>query len=86
MELAAGICASTVDPKYLAHLNAPNVARDFDLIRNITGFQTLDYYGWNYGSVLGITYAGLFPERVGHMVLDSNSILKDELIFFNSGI
>jgi pimeloyl-ACP methyl ester carboxylesterase len=70
VELAAGPCASTVDLNYLAHLNAPNIARDLDLIRNLTGFETMDYYGWHYGTVIGVTYAGLFPQRVRHMVLD----------------
>jgi pimeloyl-ACP methyl ester carboxylesterase len=72
-------CEQNEDPNYLAHLNAPNIARDLDLIRNLTGFETSDYYGANYGTVIGITYAGLFPDRVGHMILDgisTNYVLK----------
>lgn len=76
MESGAALCQSGADPNYLAHLNAPNIARDLDLIRNLTGFDTIDYYGWSYGSVIGVTYAGLFPERIGHMVLDGRSLLR----------
>ena len=63
-------CKSSENPDYLAHLNAPNIARDLDLIRNLTGFKTLDYYGLEYGSLVGVNYAALFPDQVGHMVLD----------------
>ena len=68
------VCKSTEDPEYLAHLNAPNIARDLDLIRNLTGFQTMDYIGWGYGSVIGVNYAALFPDRVGHMLLDCTQL------------
>lgn len=30
----------------------------------------LNYYGVSYGSALGTTYAALFPDRVGHMIID----------------
>lgn len=78
VESAASVCGVNEDPNYLAHLNAPNIARDLDLIRNLTGFDTIDYYGWDYGSVVGVTYAGLFPQRVGHMLLDSKPIRSNE--------
>lgn len=64
------ICTQTEDLRYAAHINAPNIARDMDLIRNLSGFDTLAYYGDDYGTVIGITYASLFPNRVGRMVLD----------------
>ena len=58
----------------LAHLNAPNIARDLDLIRNLTGFETMDYFGWSYGSVVGVNYAAFSPERVGRFVLDGTQL------------
>jgi pimeloyl-ACP methyl ester carboxylesterase len=36
------------------------------------GNQKLDYYGASYGTYLGQTYATIFPDRVGRMVLDGN--------------
>lgn len=66
-------CEETEDLHYLAHLTASNVARDLDLVRNLTGYQTLDFYGQDYGTVIGTTYAGLFPDRVGRMVLDGGT-------------
>ena len=32
--------------------------------------DTLTYLGKSYGTMLGATYAELFPDRVGRMVLD----------------
>lgn len=50
----------------------PNIARDMELVRNLTGFMTLDYIGLDDGSRLGVTYAALFHDRVGKMVLDGS--------------
>jgi hypothetical protein len=81
IELNGAACGKSEDPEYLAHLNAPNIARDLDLVRNLTGYETIDYYGLDYGTVIGITYTALFPDRVGHMLLDGNSNLMDILNF-----
>jgi pimeloyl-ACP methyl ester carboxylesterase len=63
-------CGTGENQNYLAHMNTPNVASDFDLIRNLTGYPTMDYWGFSYGSILGTTYAQLFPDRVSKMVID----------------
>ncbi|MCE7082494.1 alpha/beta hydrolase [Streptomyces sp. ST2-7A] len=68
-EYAAG-CAERAGG-LLPHLTTANTARDLDLLRHVLGDSGLHYYGASYGSKLGAVYAGLFPERVGRMVLDS---------------
>lgn len=45
-------------------------ARDLDIARAVVGDDVLTYLGKSYGTLLGATYAELFPERVGRMVLD----------------
>lgn len=45
-------------------------ARDLDIARAVVGDDALTYLGKSYGTILGATYAELFPERVGRMVLD----------------
>ena len=45
-------------------------ARDMDVLRAALGDPALSYLGLSYGTFLGATYAGLFPDRVGRMVLD----------------
>jgi alpha/beta hydrolase fold len=64
-----GACAN-VDPEYLTHINTPILARDLDLVRNLTGAEVLNYMGWDDGNMIAVTYAALFPENVGRMVLD----------------
>ncbi|MEU8566999.1 alpha/beta hydrolase [Streptomyces pathocidini] len=55
----------------LPHITTANAARDMDRIRAALGRDKLDYLGYSYGSRLGATYATLFPQRTGRMVLDS---------------
>ena len=52
------------------HMSTPEAARDMDIIRAVLDSPRLHYYGASYGTLLGATYADLFPERVGAMVLD----------------
>jgi peptidoglycan/xylan/chitin deacetylase (PgdA/CDA1 family)/pimeloyl-ACP methyl ester carboxylesterase len=62
-------CAANAGP-LAAHMTTVEIARDLDILRAVLGREHLDYYGTAYGSVLGTTYAALYPERVGRMVLD----------------
>lgn len=54
----------------LAHVDTISVARDLDVLRAALGDETLAYMGFSYGTELGATYAELFPQRVGRLVLD----------------
>jgi pimeloyl-ACP methyl ester carboxylesterase len=54
----------------LPYITTPNAARDLDLLRGVLGDTKLNYLGYSYGTFLGATYAELFPDRVGRLVLD----------------
>ena len=54
----------------MRHVSTEEAARDIDVLRAVLGQDTLAYFGASYGTFLGATYADLFPERVGRMVLD----------------
>lgn len=54
----------------LPHVSTVEAARDMDILRAALGDDKLNYVGASYGTFLGATYAGLYPERVGRMVLD----------------
>lgn len=54
----------------LPFVTTENAARDMDLLRGVLGDEKLHYLGYSYGTFLGATYAKLFPERVGRLVLD----------------
>lgn len=53
-----------------AHVSTEEVVRDFDVVRALLGQQKFDWFGFSYGTAIGATYATLFPDRVGRMVLD----------------
>jgi pimeloyl-ACP methyl ester carboxylesterase len=54
----------------LPYITTENAARDMDLLRAVLGDRELNYLGYSYGTFLGATYAKLFPDRVGRLVLD----------------
>ncbi|MEU6508777.1 alpha/beta hydrolase [Streptomyces sp. NPDC046942] len=56
--------------RLLRHVSTVEAARDMDILRAVLGDRKLNYVGASYGTFLGATYAGLFPDRVGRMVLD----------------
>ncbi|WP_168581301.1 alpha/beta hydrolase [Gephyromycinifex aptenodytis] len=62
-------CAATGRP-IIDHMSTGNVARDMDLIRQAVGDRALSYYGVSYGTVLGATYAAMFPTKVRGIILD----------------
>lgn len=54
----------------LPHVSTVEAARDMDILRAALGDEKLSYVGASYGTFLGATYAGLYPDRVGRLVLD----------------
>ncbi len=54
----------------LPYITTENAARDMDLIRAVLGDEQLNFLGYSYGTFLGSTYAKLYPEKVGRLVLD----------------
>ena len=54
----------------LAYVGTEATARDLDRIRAALGDDRLTYLGHSYGTLLGATYAELFPQRVRALVLD----------------
>ncbi len=54
----------------LAHVGSVDVARDLDQLRRALGDERLTYLGLSYGTLLGATYADLFPTHVRAAALD----------------
>lgn len=74
-------CADATGP-LLGHVDTVSAARDMDLLRAVLGDDKLTYAGFSYGTFLGATYADLYPENVGRMVLDGAldpSMSNDEM-------
>ena len=54
----------------LPHVGSVDVARDMEELRQALGDAGLTYMGQSYGTLLGLTYASMFPTHVRAMVLD----------------
>ena len=52
------------------HVSTEEAARDMDVLRAALKQPRMLYFGASYGTFLGGTYADLFPDKVGRMVLD----------------
>ncbi|WP_296666236.1 alpha/beta hydrolase [Demequina sp.] len=65
----AALCRDLTGP-LIENVDTSSAARDMDVIRAVLGDDQLHYLGYSYGTQLGATYAELYPERVGRMVLD----------------
>ena len=56
--------------RILPYLSTGNAARDLDVLRAAVRDPKLTYFGFSYGTLLGATYASLFPDRVRALALD----------------
>ncbi|MBD5785363.1 alpha/beta fold hydrolase [Cellulosimicrobium terreum] len=78
----------------LGEVDTQSAARDMDMLRSALGDETLNYLGYSYGTQLGATYAGLFPDRVGRLVLDgaidtslsSDAIAEGQAVGFENAL
>ena len=62
-------CLKFTGPE-LQYVDTVSAARDLDLLRAILGDTKLNYLGYSYGTFLGATYAELYPQNTGRLVLD----------------
>jgi len=66
---AGEACAAKYD-KTLPLFSTEQAARDLDAVRAAVGDEKLTYLGYSYGTLLGATYAQLFPGNIRALVLD----------------
>ncbi|KAL2799449.1 Alpha/Beta hydrolase protein [Aspergillus keveii] len=62
-------CADTMG-EYAPYINTPQTAADMNPILDALGQEDMYYWGFSYGTILGQTYAGLFPERSKRVIID----------------
>ncbi|KAF8965907.1 TAP-like protein-domain-containing protein [Flammula alnicola] len=65
-----GHLAQDRDDGFLAHVTTDNVARDMLHIVEAHGQTQFGYWGVSYGTVLGATFASMFPDKVERLVID----------------
>ncbi|KAF8645993.1 hypothetical protein AX16_007419 [Volvariella volvacea WC 439] len=75
----AGKLAQDRSGDFLQYINTENTARDMMEVVRAHGRDKLQYWGLSYGSVLGATFAAIFPNNVGRLVIDG--ILDPEVYY-----
>ena len=68
-QVIAAKCEEKTGP-VLGQVDTESSAKDLDILRAALNDTKLNYMGFSYGTFLGSTYASLFPDNVGAMVLD----------------
>ncbi|MDZ4090893.1 MAG: alpha/beta hydrolase [Arthrobacter sp.] len=68
-QVIAAKCEEKTGP-VLGEVDTESSAKDLDILRAALNDTKLNYMGFSYGTFLGSTYASLFPDNVGAMVLD----------------
>ncbi|MGY4709463.1 alpha/beta hydrolase [Mycolicibacterium sp. CBM1] len=78
-------CLDRMGESFLAAMSTENSARDMDAVRAALGEETINFFGYSYGTRLGTAYAEQFPDRVRAMMLDgvvdqNSDPLEDEKV------
>jgi pimeloyl-ACP methyl ester carboxylesterase len=65
----AAACLKNTGP-VLQYVDTQSTVHDLDMLRAVVGDKKLNYLGYSYGTLLGATYANLYPAKTGRLVLD----------------
>ncbi|MFI5491251.1 alpha/beta hydrolase [Actinoplanes sp. NPDC051859] len=67
-------------PNQLGTFSTEQAARDMDAVRAAVGDAKTTYLGYSYGTLLGATYAQLFPHKIRALVLDGAVNPKQDFV------
>ncbi|WP_354637877.1 alpha/beta hydrolase [Kitasatospora camelliae] len=58
--------------RLIEHMSTINVVRDLDRMRRAVGDAQLNFAGFSYGTLIGATYANMYPDKVRALIIDGN--------------
>ncbi|MFJ7157306.1 alpha/beta hydrolase [Streptomyces sp. NPDC101118] len=64
-------CGRNAGP-LIRHMSTINVVRDLDRMRQAVGDERLTFAGFSYGTLIGSTYANMYPDKVRAIIIDGN--------------
>ncbi|MGW4897903.1 alpha/beta hydrolase [Kitasatospora sp. NPDC004240] len=64
-------CSRNAGP-LIEHMSTINVVRDLDRMRRAVGDAKLNFAGFSYGTLIGATYANMYPDKVRALIIDGN--------------
>jgi len=67
----ARACTKTPEARYV---NTEQHVHDMDYVRRAIGEDRIHFYGISYGGRIGAWYAAMYPDHIGHMLLDSSMV------------
>ena len=79
----ARACAETLG-EHGKYINTPQTAADMNSILDAVGQDDMIYWGFSYGTILGQTYAHLFPERSHRIMIDGVADFPSWFLELNS--
>lgn len=62
----------------------PQIARDFELVRQALGYEKINFYGVSYGTLVGQYLVAYYPESVRSLILDG--VVTLPLDFMNQSL
>ncbi|KAJ7648654.1 TAP-like protein-domain-containing protein, partial [Mycena polygramma] len=75
--IVTGQLAGERDDGSLRFINTDHTARDMLRMVQAHSMDKIQYWGFSYGSVLGATFASMFPDNVGRLVIDGVADSED---------
>ncbi|KAL1864588.1 hypothetical protein Daus18300_007605 [Diaporthe australafricana] len=72
----ARACYDTMG-EHAKYINTPQTAADMNHILDAVGQEDMLYWGFSYGTILGQTYATMYPERSRRVVIDGVANVHD---------